>query len=373
MRRRTLAAAAAAMLWTAWTAWTACGPARGGGGQRAPAAPAAVAATSERGAPRRIVSMAPSLTETLFALGLGDRVVGVDDYSAWPPEVAGRTRVGGLFNPNLERIVTLHADLVLLLPSEKDIAVKLGRLGIASLVVPAETLDDVLRSYTAIAARCAVPRAGERLATSWSAALAPRPVGGAPRVMLSIDRQAGRLTGVLAAAHGTFLDELLARLGAVNVFADAATRYPQVSVEEVVARAPQVILELRIAPVTPAEGDALAGDWRQLPMLPAVRDRRITVIAGSYVLVPGPRLPLLYQRMRQALLPGGAVGAVGTVGEGGAAAPGGVSAPGHPAAGHPAAAAGAVTPRAALDGAVPAATAAGAPPRGERGAPGGRG
>jgi len=269
---------------------------------------AATATPAPAGAPvaataRRIVSLAPSLTETLFALGLGDRVVGVDDYSVWPAAAAAKPRIGGLFNTNLEKIVTLRPDLALLLPSEHDVAAKLRGLGVASLIVPVETLADVERSFVAIARRCGVAPAGERLAASWRAELAPRPVpGGGLAVMLSVGRQPGRLTGILAAARGTFLDELLVRLGAANVFADAATRYPQVGLEEVVARAPRVILELRSDPAPPALTAALVHDWRQLPTVPAVRDGRIFVIAGDYVLVPGPRLPLLYRDLRQALL-----------------------------------------------------------------------
>jgi len=297
-RRRLGALAAVTVAVAAWAA--------AGAGAPAGAAASPAAAGPPRGAPvpaaRRIVSLAPSLTETLFALGLGDRVVGVDDYSVWPAAARAKERIGGLFNPNLEKIVSLRPDLALLLPSEHDVAAKLRGLGVASLIVPVETLADVERSFVAIARRCGVAPAGERLAASWRAELAPRPVPGALAVMLSVGRQPGRLTGILAAARGTFLDELLVRLGAVNVFADAATRYPQVGLEEVVARAPRVILELRSDPAPPALAAALVHDWRQLPTVPAVREGRIFVIAGDYVLVPGPRLPLLYRDMRQALL-----------------------------------------------------------------------
>jgi iron complex transport system substrate-binding protein len=272
-----------------------CGP---GGAAGAGGAPPAAA-------PKRIVSLAPNLTETLFALGQGGRVVGVDDYSVWPPEVAGKARLGGLFNPNLERIVALRPDLAVALPSERDIADKLRRLGVDALIVPAESLADVERSFRSIAARCGEAPAGERLAAAWRAALAPRPVAGAPRVMLSVGRQPGRLAGMLAAARGTFLDELLRLLGGIDVFADSPSRYPQVGMEEVVARAPQVILELRSEPAPPAVVAALAADWRELPSVPAVRDGRIFVIAGDYVLVPGPRLPDLYRRMREALTAAG--------------------------------------------------------------------
>lgn len=273
----------------------------GGCGHGAREARESAAAGGAAGGPRRIISLAPSLSETLFALGLGGRVVGVDDYTAWPPEVAGKARLGGLIDPNLERIVSLRPDLAVVLPSEREVAGKLERLGIATLTVRTDTLDDVESGFRLIARRCGVAAAGERLAARWRADLAPRPVPGSPRVMLSIDRQRGRLAGILAAARGTFYDELLGRLGAINVFADAATPYPQVGLEEVVARAPEAILELRAAPASAGLAAALAGDWRRLGALPAVRNGRIEVIAGDFVSVPGPRLPLLYQRMRQAL------------------------------------------------------------------------
>lgn len=247
------------------------------------------------------MALAPSLTETLFALGLGDRVVGVGDYTRWPPEAAAKPKLGGLFDPNLERMVALQPDLAVLLPGERGLGEKLEGLGIATLYLPSETLEDAERAFTEISRRCGVPEEGERLLAEWRAGLAPRPIPGAPRVMLSVGRQAGRLTDVLVAGPGTFLDELLRRLGAVNVFADAPVLYPQVGLEEVVARAPDVILELRSEPLAPAVAASLAGDWRQLGDLPAVRDGRVEVIADHHVLIPGPRLPRLYGELHAAL------------------------------------------------------------------------
>jgi iron complex transport system substrate-binding protein len=251
--------------------------------------------------PQRIVALTPSIEETLFALGLGKRVVGVGDYCVWPPEVRSLPQLGGLFNPNLERIVALRPDFAVLIPSERDLAAKLGRLGVPTLVVRNESLADVERSFRTIAARCGVPAAGERLAAQWRRDLAPRPLPWKPRVMLSVGRQSGRLADILVAGPGTFFDEILVRMGGVNVFSDAPALYPQVSLEEVVARAPDVILELRSEAVTPEVAAALVKDWQQLPNVPAVRNGRVTVIADDYVAIPGPRLPRLDQAMRAAL------------------------------------------------------------------------
>jgi len=250
---------------------------------------------------RRVVALAPNLSETLFALGLGDRVVGVGDYNTWPPEAARLPKLGGLFNPNLERIVSLKPDLAVLLPSQRDLAEKLRRFDVESVLIGVESLADVERAFHTLARRCNVPEAGDRLASEWKAALAPRPLPGRPRVLLSVGRQAGRLADILVAGPGTFLDELLARLGAVNAFADAPILYPQVSLEEVVARAPDVILELRAETVPPEVAQALVLDWQDLPRIPAVQRQRIGVVGGDYVLTPGPRLPRLYAEMRTAI------------------------------------------------------------------------
>ncbi|HEV7515663.1 MAG TPA: hypothetical protein VGR07_05120, partial [Thermoanaerobaculia bacterium] len=107
----------------------------------------------------------------------------------------------------------------------------------------------------------------------------------------------GRLTDLLVAGPGTFYDELLTRLGARNAFADAPVRYPQVALEEVLTRAPDVILEIREDLPTPEVARQLTTDWWGLPQLQAASRARVVVLAGDYVVVPGPRLPRLYREM----------------------------------------------------------------------------
>ncbi|MFP5288769.1 MAG: ABC transporter substrate-binding protein [Thermoanaerobaculia bacterium] len=251
---------------------------------------------------RRVIALTPSLVETMFALGLGDRVVGVGDYSTWPPEVKERPRLGGLFNPNLERILSLKPDLAFLAPSERDLARKLEPLGTKVVIVRNESLADVERSFHTMARRCGVPEAGERLAAEWRAGIAPESLPGPPlRVMMVVGRQAGRFGDMVIAGKGTFLHELLERLGAENALADAPGLYPQIGLEEVVGRAPDVILELRVDPPTPELVASLRDDWQALSQIPAVRNSRVDVLAGDYTLIPGPRLPRLYREMREAL------------------------------------------------------------------------
>lgn len=262
--------------------------------------PAAASAVAHQ----RLISLAPSITETLFALGLGDRVVAVGNYTFWPEEALRKPRVGGLIDPNLERIAALRPDLAILLPSERDVGAKLAPLGVATLIVKNESLADVEASFRTIARRCGVPEAGEKLAREWHAALRPRPASKeavAPKVLMVVERPAGRLGELYVAGPGTFLDELLVRLGGENAFADAPNLYPQASLEEIVARKPDLIFELRSDEPDQAARRALVADWQPLATVPAVAQGRIRVIAGNFTLIPGPRLPQLYRAMAAAL------------------------------------------------------------------------
>ncbi len=254
----------------------------------------------ELDASSRIVSLAPSITETVFALGLGDRVVGVDDYSTWPAETAALPALGGLFDANLEAIVTLEPDLAILLPSQSDLGERLEELGIEVLEVPSDTLADVEGAATIIAERCGVAAAGRSLVERLRRDLAPAPLANAPPTALVVGRQPGQLATVLVAAPGTYFDELLARLEAVNVFADAGQPYPQVGLESFVGRRPRALVELQGEPLSPAQRQRLRADWRAAPGLD-LDDACVSVIDGYEVLTPGPRLGEVYRRLRDAL------------------------------------------------------------------------
>jgi iron complex transport system substrate-binding protein len=251
-------------------------------------------------APTRLVTLAPNLTETVFALGLGARVVGVDDYSLYPAEAAALPKLGGLFNPSFETLVSLRPDLVLLLPSHADLRQRLGALGVATLVVPNETLDDIARGLETIGERCGVAARGKEVAAEFRDALRPHSVGRGRRVLVSVARPSG-LEGIVAAGPGNFLDELIGRLGATNVLADAPAAWPPVALEEIVARSPDTILEIQSHAVGEEERRRLIAAWDVLPTVEAVRRGRVVVVGADYALVPGPRLGLLYRDLAAAL------------------------------------------------------------------------
>ncbi len=258
-------------------------------------------ASAAQGSPRRLLALAPNLAEIAFALGLGPRVIGVSDYTTWPPAAAKLPRLGGLFDPNVERMVALRPDLALLLPSQEEVAERLRAVGIDTLTVHLESLEDLGRGIVQIARRCGVPAAGTELAADLHRQLAPRPVPGAPLTVISIDRPPGRSENLLVAGPGTYLQELLVRLGAANAFADAPTRYPQVGMEEVLGRAPGLIVELQPQPLDAAGRRQLLADWRRFPTLPAVAAGHLVVVSGAETMLIGPRLPQLYRRLEEAV------------------------------------------------------------------------
>lgn len=270
----------------------------GCGGDAVPGGPEPAAGET---APERIVTLAPNLTEIAFELGLGERVVGVSEYASWPPEAAELPRLGGLFDPNLERMVALEPDLAILLPSQEEVARHLASVGVPSLSVEIETIDDLAAAVRTIAERCGVAEAGEVLAERLAGELAPRPVPGAPPAIVVLDRDAGAGGGLLVAGPGTFYQELLERLGSENLFADAPIRYPMVGVEEVLGRVPRAILEVRPRAMPAGTRDRLLDEWRRYPHLPAAAAGDVHLIDAPWAVVLGPRLPKLYEAMERAL------------------------------------------------------------------------
>ena len=265
---------------------------------------------------RRIVSLVPAVTEMLFAIGAGPRVVGVSSYDHFPPEVASRTRLGALLDPDLERILGLRPDLVVIYGSQDDLRRKLLRASVGVFDYRHGGLAHVTATMRALGVRVGLGPDAARVATALEGALgevgrrvASRP---RPRVLLVIDREPGSLRQVLASGGRGFLHDLLTLAGGDNVFADVARESIHASSEVILARAPDVILELR--PGASAEtgassvGAGAGADtaaWRALGSVPAVRAGRVAVLVGDEYIVAGPRVALAAEGIARVLHPGG--------------------------------------------------------------------
>ena len=259
---------------------------------------------------RRIISMSPGVTETLFALGLGDSVVGVTRYCDYPPEVKTRTRIGGFYDPNYEVIVSLRPDLVVLTASRENIQKNLEKLGVKTLVVENDRIEDICRSIETIGRFCGAVPAADRLLTKIHKRidLVKMKTSGLsrPRVMISVDRSTGTqlFSEVYVAGKNNFYDELIDLAGGTNVCQTRNIRYPVFSAEAIIRLNPQVIIDimsdykkrgLKIADIR--------DDWNRFSSVSAVRNRRVYVFGDHFTAIPGPRFVLTLEALAKVLHP----------------------------------------------------------------------
>ncbi len=258
----------------------------------------------------RIVSTAPSITETLFALGLGGKVVGVSQYCVWPAEVKSLPKVGSYVQPNLEAIVRLRPDLVLLERASNEVVGRLTALHIRYAEVPHGSLAETFEGMRVIAAAAGVPERGmllvARMNEELNAVRAKAGKGAKVRVVMVVDRRPGTLTDLIAVGPGNYENELLEAAGGVNVLAKAGMMsYPRISLETVLREDPDVIVDLTDShDEEPANVAARAADkalWGRERGLKAVRNGRVYIADSAVFLVPGPRVPEAAEKLYEVM------------------------------------------------------------------------
>jgi iron complex transport system substrate-binding protein len=258
-------------------------------------------------APRRIVSLVPAITEMLFAVGAGPQVVAVSSFDEFPAEVKALPKVGALIDPDTERILSLRPDLVIVYGSQSELHTQLERAGLQSFSYRHGGIATTLNTIREVGVATGHRQEAEKLASSLQArldAVRERVKGRPqPRTLLVFERQPGTLRGVYASGGQGFLHEMLSIAGGKNVFADVSRESVQPSIETMLARAPDVILEVR-APGLIEKNEAVERDsWSLLASVPAVRNRRVHLLTGDFLVVPGPRLAMATEAFAQALHP----------------------------------------------------------------------
>jgi iron complex transport system substrate-binding protein len=249
--------------------------------------------------PARIVSTSPSITETLFALGLGDRVVGVSTYCRFPSEAAKLPKVGSFLKPDAELIAGLRPDLVVVHEVGNGLDRRLGSLRIPFIVVERGSLASAYSSMREIATAAGVPERAETLVADVQRRLeAVRRAGAArpkQRVLFIIGRRPGMLADLVAIGPGSYINELIEIAGGTNVLAIAGQpEYPRISLETVLRLNPDVIVDTVDMGDTDAERRARQPInerlWNAYGMLTAVKTRRVHAATTDALVVPGPRV-----------------------------------------------------------------------------------
>jgi iron complex transport system substrate-binding protein len=244
--------------------------------------------------PQRIISLVPAVTEMLFALGAGDRVVGVGSFDKFPPEVEKLPKVGALLDPDLERILSLRPDLVVVYGSQADLRAQLDRARVPMFIYSHAALADVTETIRSLGERIGAPeRAGilareiERRIAAVRTRVAGKP---RPRTLIVFGRERLALRGIYASGGYGFVHDMVEAAGGDNIFGDINQQSVQASAELILARRPDVILELRADPLDPDTEARERAVWNALSSVPAVRSGRVHIIADPRTVIPGPRV-----------------------------------------------------------------------------------
>lgn len=258
--------------------------------------------------PRRIVSLVPAVTEMLFAIGAGPRMVGVSSFDTYPPEVAALPRVGALLDPDLERIISLKPDLVVISETHTELRAQLSRAGIATFAYALGDLGNVARTIRAL---------GAATGFEWQASLVSKTiesrldavreqVAGQPKVrtLLVFGRQPESLREIYVSGGVGFLHDLVELAGGANVFGGVKREAVQATTETILSSAPDAIVELRYGrSFTPEQLARERLSWNRLSAVPAVRRGRIYILVGDELVVPGPRVADTAERIARVLHP----------------------------------------------------------------------
>ena len=257
--------------------------------------------------PHRIISAAPSITEILFALGAGDQVVGVTTYCKYPEAAKAKPKIGGFTTPSVEAILALRPDQVVMRKNRPDVAQKLRHTGIDVLEVQPDTLSGIYESIQLISEKIGVPARGHTLIQSIEKQLqdaAAKPgIGPKPRVLFVVGRTPGTVLDLSVAGRGSYLNELIGLAGGENVFADTPVPYPQVSVEEVIRRNPDVIIDMgHDEMLSEVQKQRVKDLWKKYSFLGAVKHNNVFPISADYFVTPGPRVVQAVQDIRKMIV-----------------------------------------------------------------------
>jgi len=241
------------------------------------------------GIPKRIISLAPSVTEILYYLGLGDRVVGVTRFSNYPRQAAQKPKVGSYAHLNVERILELAPDLVIGTKDGNDpnVVGLIEQAGIPVYIVNPRHVEDVAQTLRSLATVCGISKRGTELAQLLSRRInrIREMVAGMPKPLVFLQIN---LKPIISVGRDSIHNDVIRLAGGINMMQNARNTYPTVSLEEVVERRPDVIIISCMERAGKFEKAKEA--WMQWDSIPAVRNHRVYLVDSDIIDRPSPRI-----------------------------------------------------------------------------------
>jgi len=249
----------------------------------------------------RIISLSPHITEIIYAIKADERLLAVTDYCRYPVAAREKEKIGGLIDPNIEKIVSLKPTHLFGVPAHAELNENLGQFGLQIHMYPNETWQDMLATIDSIARETGYQQQGRALRQELAASLDSVKVSNdarRPAVMLLIGHEAGSLRNATVAGPNTFIDEMLNTAGGRNIYMDLGMRYGTVNIESMLTRKPDLIIDLMMNDTRGIQRIAVNATWSVLSSTPAVQKGQIFSVAGDHTMIPGPRMLWLAQDFR---------------------------------------------------------------------------
>lgn len=233
--------------------------------------------------------------------------MGVSAFSSYPPQARETTNIGGIFNPNRERITTLRPDLIITQGKHEAMAKLCREQDIRFLSVKIDSLADIPQAVTFLGKELQAEEKAAAVAQKLVRELASirERTQSLPKkkVFLTLGHTPGDLMGLMTTGPGTFLNELITIAGGENIFNDAAGDYPHISKEALVMRQPEIIIEVFPEGFTANNRSLLRQDWDRLASLPAVKAGNIHFLSDDYLLIPGIRITQTAEKLAKIFHP----------------------------------------------------------------------
>ncbi len=259
----------------------------------------------------KIISLAPSTTEILFALGLGDKVIGVSEFSDYPPEAKKIQRVGALLNPNYEAIVAAKPDLVIIFDDMPQAQEKFTALKIETLAVKHDSLDEILDSILTIGKRCGKTEQAQQIVDEIRGKI--RKIQSRvrntnkPKVLISLGHNYSQdpkamPQNIYIAGNDDFYSRMVKLAGGQNAYGGKLP-FPMVGSESVISMNPQIIIDIAPVETKPTDSQITIKQWKNFSQIDAAKNDRIYVFTENYTAIPGPRFILTLEKIAHIINP----------------------------------------------------------------------